>query len=403
MDVRFDATAGSFIVEPGGLAIDLDDRTGVAGLALPDGRIELRPMRWTEKVRLARHAGPAWTFPAARLVRIALDGGEAELAPSDLAVVLAVARWLNGLAEPPAALPLEPGVLATVTVELCGSLGLRPADLDERDALDVEALWTAIRATAATDVTVLPDFGGAPRTTAFGGDATRIMIVPDPAADGAAETRPTERGPVAGPFAAMEPSTGRIAAGGRPAVGPPPDGVPEPGRRLDVRSGSPPGAPGPRYRLVDPATMLSDGTRRAVAPASSESAETSSAAEPPATSPPDTPTPARAEPAPVADRAVRRPSRSGGPEWSMTVPRGEVGPGWTGDGGPPQTRALIDPAAVLATQQPLAGDTDDGWGQTRAAPAARRSSPSLDRSADELIEDFGERFERAAAQLGIGP
>jgi hypothetical protein len=226
----------------------------------------------------------------------------------------------------------------------------------------------------------------------------------------------------------MDPSTGRIAAGGRPAVEPPLDGVPEPGRRLDVHAGSPPGAPAARYRLVDAATVLSARARRAVAPASPEAAETRAAAEPPATSPSDTAmTPARrgpvedglangrgdpveefatdtlADPASVADRAVRRPSRSGAPEWAMPVPRGEVGPGWTGDAGPPHTRALIDPVAVLASQQLPAGDTDDGWGQTQAAPAARRSPPSDDRTADELIEDFGERFERAAARLGIGP
>jgi hypothetical protein len=90
----------------------------------------------------------------------------------------------------------------------------------------------------------------------------------------------------------------------------------------------------------------------------------------------------------------------------MPAPRGDVGPGWMSDAVRPQTRALIDPAVVPVPHRPPASDADDAWGTAPTPPpagATRQPSPSSDRMADELIEDFGDRLERAAAQLGIGP
>ena len=418
MNVRFDETVGSFIVEPGNLPVEFDDRTGEASLLLGDRRIALRQMRWREKVRLARHAGPAGSSAGLRLLRIVLAGTPTELAKPDLAAALAVARWFNGLTEPATALPLEPAVLATVTVELCRSLGVQPADLDERDALDVEALWSALRATAGSEAVAPPDFGGAPRQTALGDHANRIVIVPDSAAAPApAISEPDHDGQRAYVVATdetpgVEPSIGAGGPGRREQAT---DIGTESGFASDALGAPQSDVPVLRYRLVDPAAVLGAGGRASGAAASRASSPDQAATVPVsvtkhavdldglavdrASDPP-------ADHAPTASGSTARARRMHGAPPPMPAPRGDVGPGWTGDLVRSDPRALIDQAVVPITYRPPGHDSDEALpaaSDTAVPSALRRSSRLGGDFADDVIEDFGERLERAAAQLGIGP
>lgn len=426
MRVRSEPATGLLVVEPAGVRFQLDGANGTAALALGGRRFRLRPLRWSEKLRLARfsHLGP--DFLDAQLVRIGLgDAPAPEPTSTDHAVLLAIARWLNGLAADPTGLPLDPALLATVTLEVCRALGGQPTGLAACDAAEVEQLWSGVRAASRTDepARAEPSSGRQPGP-ALGEGLTRIVVLPDPehdqapaaAAARASQASSSPEPPVAGPAPrdpAAGPATGRPAS--RAALAP-----------TDAASPASPPAPAraPRFRVVDPAAVF--GGREATRPTAASGGAAPSRpadAEPglPSVPPSDagqalpSPRPAAARPdaAPVGD-PFRATGQSGlGAATALAAPI--VAPPRPLPHGAPAAAspfartgrpdpAPIDDGADAATAgvgagAPRIGDGDAADPSVPARPAAARPLPTVDR--DALFEAFGEQLEQAADELGI--
>jgi hypothetical protein len=205
LDVRVDAAA--LTVHSGGrvwpFEVDLD--TGAAVVDVDGVRRTLRPLRWREKLTLARCAGERPDLVDAALVEGRLTGSPLpDVAdPVARAALAAVARWVNGF-DPSAArtaVPLNLAALARVAVAAVRHTGLRPGELDDRPAIEVELL-------AAVDRAEVDEKGGEGQLES-GPDAqpgassgedlfvgardgvTRIVVVPDP---GPALERPPSGG-----------------------------------------------------------------------------------------------------------------------------------------------------------------------------------------------------------------
>jgi hypothetical protein len=242
-DTRVDARAGRVSAGAGSWPFALDCRTGGATMELGGAEIEVRPLRWREKVRLARFAILGLPFLDEQVLRLALPAESATPEGDEREAALALALWLNdpGDADP---LPLQAPLLATATLEVCAAMGVAPSALDDRDAVEVEALWRAVAEHAAgpgpaalpgpaAAIESVPAFG---RSSGGGtvevGETRRIVFVPDqPAASEevkveaeAAEEVEEEAAP---PTAAPPETVGALEASEQPAPAAGP-GVPEP-------------------------------------------------------------------------------------------------------------------------------------------------------------------------------
>jgi hypothetical protein len=169
---------------------DIDCRSGTVTVDFDGSPLRVRPLRWREKVVLARFAALGADVVDEQVLRLALDGSPEPAAGPEREAAFALALWVGA----PGAdeLPLSTSLLAAVTVDVCTAVGLAPADLDARDAAEVEALW---RCTSGVEASRRR----AASTEAD--DTTRILVVPD---------APAQR----------EPARGRDASG---------EAVPEPG------------------------------------------------------------------------------------------------------------------------------------------------------------------------------
>lgn len=223
MVVRVDAAAGVVVDGDHTWSLRLDCRTGGAVVTLGVRKLELDPLRWRSKQRLARwaHLGPETVD---HLLADLSVKGDVVLDDAEVAVVAAVAAFLDGGDE----LPLDPTVLAGVTVDLCRSAGLAPDSLDERDAAEIAALWRAIHGRSPASRPPAPVSPAAGSAAEPWGDATSIRFEP-PALD------PNRSGP----------------AGERPATAPPErqESVPAPAHEVIDRPSAAP--PAPRSDLVD--------------------------------------------------------------------------------------------------------------------------------------------------------
>ena len=165
--VHVDAASGMLCVGDERRPVTLDLGAGTAAVALDDGPVTVRALRWHEKIMLARYVALGPRFVEAQFLRACAgtDGGPAR------PLLLAVARWLNAPTDGDA-LPFDVRQLARATLAVCGAMGLRPADLDARPAFEVELLWQIVRGDAL------------PAEIADGDRAddawTRIVVVPDP-------------------------------------------------------------------------------------------------------------------------------------------------------------------------------------------------------------------------------
>lgn len=175
MAVRIDAAAGLVEAEEARFPLTLDCRDGTARLRCGEAVFVLRPIRWREKANLARFAHLGTAFLEEAFLRLSLidepplpDDAKARQALSRLA------EWLNapGHERP---LPLDPLLLARASAALCRGLGLRPQDLDDLPAGEVEALWTAID--GIEEHSAPPNVPG--RRSAPAGFTHRIEILPD--------------------------------------------------------------------------------------------------------------------------------------------------------------------------------------------------------------------------------
>lgn len=175
MAVRIDAAAGLVEAEEARFPLTLDCRDGTARLRCGEAVFVLRPIRWREKANLARFAHLGAAFLEEAFLRLSLIG-EPPL-PDDAKARQALSRlaeWLNapGRERP---LPLNPLLLARASAALCRGLGLRPQDLDDLPAGEVEALWIAID--GIEEHSAPPNVPG--RRSAPAGFTHRIEILPD--------------------------------------------------------------------------------------------------------------------------------------------------------------------------------------------------------------------------------
>jgi hypothetical protein len=355
-----DAPAGRVRLGDNAYPFALDSATGAATLAAGERRWSVRPLRWREKLTLARftHAGPG--FIAEQMLRACVSGGDPPGEPELRTIVTALVAWVGGPAD---TVPLAPPALATVTLELCRALGCPPADLDQLDAVDVEAMW---RAAVGARAAVEPDAGDG---------VTRVLVVPDPSPDAEAEdgdAAPPDDRTLAGP--ARGTLSERPDTAGEPreaALAPPPA---RPRRREPrERRGS-----GPGFRVLDPATDVTARPRPYAAAALPGCAE--DAPRPPAAAP----LPGRAS-ARLADVS---PPRGRTASLAPTeAPRVDV---------PPPASAPVARRASTAAWE--AGETP-ALGAPPLAPAVGTRSPELD--LDALCEELVARLEEAVEHAGI--
>jgi hypothetical protein len=438
VEVRVDVATGLVSVGEQRWPVELDCRTGSATVDAGGTRLEVVPLRWIEKRRLARwaHLGP--DFVAHQRSRLA---GGGDLSAHEAAVVGAVAAWLDA-----GALPLDARLLSTVTLDVCRGAGLALRDLDDRDATEVEAMWSAVRdregedpaaeappATGGADAGAGPGGGRGPRPRsddAGWADSTRIVFpspLDDPAGpapgdgdrpshkDGdrdrpppADQGRPeperephnaVENGPALAGAAVISdadrapapdrgwpergrlppPPTGDLAGLGRPVLADaPPDAppdVPEPDPRSQDHVAGDPSPPPPAGRPARGLRVVP------VAPAAIGRVSGRSPEPPPgaAASPPRPSGPGSAAPAPGVER-----------------PRGPVAGGWAATGA---ARApLPQPAGDASAPQPTAWFDPDG----QAFPPPPGRHDVTDELVEAVIEALADRVERAAADLGIG-
>jgi hypothetical protein len=140
----------------------LDLREDAATVTLDGRDYRVAPLRWREKVTLARLAAGDPDVLRGEFLRLCVTPE-----PPDDDVLLELARWINDAPnrEP---VPFEGSAIAAVTLQLCRALHLSPAEFDAMRVADVEALFQAL---------------GAPAAEAAQPMANKIVIMPDPVAE----------------------------------------------------------------------------------------------------------------------------------------------------------------------------------------------------------------------------
>lgn len=158
----------------------LDPQTGAARVEIGATTLEAHPLGWRQKLLLARYASQGEAFLRRQMLRFCGCSEGGDDASGD--ALWALTSWVNFPPDAGAALPLQADALARVTTEVCRHIGLRPADLDERDALEVESLWYAcgggeIQRLATSPAVPDSRLSGVPAQTS---DVTVIRVVPPP-------------------------------------------------------------------------------------------------------------------------------------------------------------------------------------------------------------------------------
>jgi hypothetical protein len=322
----------------------LDCRADTAAVRLGGTDFVVRPLRWREKVTLARFAELGPELLREELIHICTVGSVPDDLPAEDAEVLwTLAAWMS---EPPSSspVPLDSRSVAGVTLRLCKAMGLRPADFDDRSAPEVEAMWEALGGgTPATD--------SEPPQETSSPTSTKILIVPDP--EGERASRP----PAAGRPARREeaPATD---SGSPPStkLAPDPEGE---------RASRPPAAGRPARREEAANTVAND---------SGSPQETSSSTSPAAGRPARREEAANTATRDVSPLAGGTPARlvssrpSGGGRFAL-----RAADAWSGGAARVQMERTDEPANI--------------------APPA---------DLDALFEELADRLEQAAADAGIG-
>lgn len=187
MDSRVDAAAGTVVVEGERFPFELDACTGAAIIALGNGRWTVRPLLWREKRVLSSFAHLGLPFLKKQLMAVAVEGALSGDQAHD-AALCALAVWVNAPGAGDQALPLDPVELASATLDVCRTLELAPAALDDRPAMEVEMLARAIRERELSDWKAPSDETRSPSP-----GVTRIDVVPDPVSSDSAEEVTEER------------------------------------------------------------------------------------------------------------------------------------------------------------------------------------------------------------------
>lgn len=372
MQVAFDPDRG--VVEVRGETpyqcwpFGLDFTQGVAHIELSGTTFDVRPLTWRQKRLLARYSSLGADFVERQFLQLSAGDGPVPDGVLDQQVLFTLAAWMNALGDA-AGSPLDNTFLTRVELEVCRTLLLRPGDLDQRDALDVEAVWRSLSPDAEARSESVPALAiatlapGAPRQmTEPGGAFHRIRIIPDPQAPAVperAEMAVAAEAPIV--HAKLEPA-GVVRE--QPTAEPPEAQVPdlstEPVESANVELRRMPG-------LVGESTFRWAGRRK-----------TSAAA-------PTLRNPVRSmfSPAPAVE-PPRNTSQS--PEPEVASFRASSTPV------PSATKQPIVLSAAVAHLDPLAVPAP-----TLLAAAPMRTEIDV----DALFDELGERLEQAAAELGI--
>jgi len=169
----------------------LDCRADVAAIDLGGTLYRVRPLRWSEKRNLARYHRVGPGFLERQFVLLCLETPAAlPDDPADCAALAALAFWINAPGEERSGLPLDPDLLAAVSREVGRQVGCKPDELDARPASEVERHWAARRPADDTPATPQPapqldnHPDERPERPAWQslddpGELNRILIVPD--------------------------------------------------------------------------------------------------------------------------------------------------------------------------------------------------------------------------------
>lgn len=372
MHVAFDPDKGVVEVRGEGPSqlwpFNLDCTLGVARIDLGGTTFDVRPLTWRQKRLLARYSSLGAGFVERQFLQLATGGGQIPDGGVDHEVLFVLAKWMNSPADG-ATTALDSTLLTRVELDVCRALVLRPGDLDQREALDVEAVWKSLVQDVTTGHASSPAVAapGAPRqTTTLNGAFQRIRVIPDPRADApsiAAEPQPEES------FAQpVKPSVEDIPPAGNP---PSPsadvtEALPPVSTRKSTESPSAPSSI-TRHVLGERAFRWA-GARRTSA-TSPSSRNLARAASPAASS------------APVVNepRTVWQT-----PEHEIAILPSSAAPAAASQ--PVMMSAAVPHTEPIAVPVPMA-----------VAVAPARHEIDVDRLFDEL----GERLEQAAAELGI--
>jgi hypothetical protein len=205
----------------------VDCREDSVSLELNGTVYRVRPLRWREKRALARFVSLGEEFLKREFVRVSLADPDREPAKAEETDVLfELARWFN-TPESGDLLPFDAPVLAKVTFDLCRAMGLAPKDFDQRDASEVELLWTAAQGAGGEEQQEesreAVSFRGLTRGSSTAerlvpSESTRILIVPDPPVSVREESAKAEKieesGGTSEPLEAIEPVSASAVAGG---------------------------------------------------------------------------------------------------------------------------------------------------------------------------------------------
>jgi len=420
--------------------LELDLRTGSAAIEIDGQRVHVRPLAWQEKVRLARYRHLGAEFLEHQTVRLCLvtmtdlTGGRPAVEPAagDLAgqAVAAVVRWVN---EPdPAAptVPLDTAALAQVSAAVCRVMGIRPADLADCAAAEVEELYRAV-----TGMAEPPVLAAKPVPPVDDG-VSRIVIVPDPTPAAVATDEPPVRSAASSEPTAREVPTRKsvrrfqVAAG--PGAGPLPLATPRiPAPKVDAELPSP-GARAAAEEPVEPSAPAGPGRSSA----RDEAIASESPAPRTVELAPFDPTPyaavatqhptvankprSRVRPATLAEPVSRTkvpqasPAPAIGPRAPVTA--ATAGPATGPDTGSftePMLSPLRRPAPVHTADPPwlyapnrTPSPADPGGGNGRPPwpvpiPASRADEDRRTELMDEIVEELCDRLEKAAAELGV--
>jgi hypothetical protein len=148
----------------------LDVRQGCASIALADAQYRVRSLTWQEKVRMARFATLDEAFLQSSFLDCCVTGGDRAVEHTQ--ILTALAAWMNSPDADTAGLPLDGAQLAKVTVDVCRSMNIGPAEIVELPAPMVESLWRSLDQAPQSE----PSGRMPPAEQSFD---TKIIVLPD--------------------------------------------------------------------------------------------------------------------------------------------------------------------------------------------------------------------------------
>ena len=143
MPARMDPLAQQAEVGGRTYRLRLDCRAEAALVTVGEREYRVRLLQWREKAMLSRFTALGETLVMREFVRLCTDTTE-ELPQETATVLWEVAAWINDPSHSGAAIPFDRRSVATVMLQLCRAMQLRPGDFDGRPAVEVEEMWQAL-------------------------------------------------------------------------------------------------------------------------------------------------------------------------------------------------------------------------------------------------------------------